>query len=90
MEYINLDKEERDIVKVIDADDFEFKSIPNVTVENRRYRRIASEALRKTKNVNIRLSEDDVLKIKAKALRKGLPYQTLISSVLHQYGNRVS
>jgi predicted DNA binding CopG/RHH family protein len=88
MDYINLDQEEQEIVNAIEADDFEFKSIPNVAAENKRYQRVAAETLRKTRNVNIRLSESDVMRLKAKAIRKGLPYQTLIASILHQYGNR--
>lgn len=40
---------------------------------------------RKNKNINIRLSEMDLERIKSRADREGLPYQTLISSVLHKY-----
>ena len=40
---------------------------------------------RKNKNINIRLSEMDLERIKSRAEREGLPYQTLISSVLHKY-----
>ncbi len=38
----------------------------------------------KKKSLNIRLFEDDIEKIKAIALEEGLPYQTLISSVIHK------
>jgi predicted DNA binding CopG/RHH family protein len=40
---------------------------------------------RKNKNINIRLSEADLERIRTKADQEGLPYQTLISSVLHKY-----
>ncbi len=39
----------------------------------------------KDKRVNIRLSSSDLLDIQAKALEEGMPYQTLIASVLHKY-----
>jgi len=39
----------------------------------------------KDKRVNIRLSSADLLDIQAKALAEGMPYQTLIASVLHKY-----
>ena len=39
----------------------------------------------KDKRVNIRLSSIDLLDIQAKALEEGMPYQTLIASVLHKY-----
>lgn len=38
----------------------------------------------KKKSLNIRLFEDDIEKIKVIALEKGIPYQTLISSVIHK------
>jgi len=39
----------------------------------------------KDKRVNIRLSAVDLMDIQAKALEEGMPYQTLIASVLHRY-----
>ena len=39
----------------------------------------------KDKRVNIRLSSVDLLDIQAKALEEGMPYQTLIASVLHKF-----
>jgi predicted DNA binding CopG/RHH family protein/uncharacterized DUF497 family protein len=42
-------------------------------------------AANKTKNINIRISEYDLEKVKQKSAGEGLPYQTLISSVIHKY-----
>ncbi|MDR1323377.1 MAG: hypothetical protein LBK68_02955 [Candidatus Margulisbacteria bacterium] len=42
-------------------------------------------AANKTKNINIRISENDLTKVKQKSAEEGLPYQTLISSVIHKY-----
>ena len=41
----------------------------------------------KKKAINIRLLESDIERIKAKSLSQGLPYQTLIGSLIHQYAN---
>ena len=45
------------------------------------------EKSRKTRSINIRISEHDLETVKRKAEREGLPYQTLISSILHKYVN---
>ena len=45
------------------------------------------ESARKSKNVNIRISETDLVKLKQRSVEEGLPYQTLISSVLHRFVN---
>jgi predicted DNA binding CopG/RHH family protein len=43
------------------------------------------EQTRKTRNINIRISEHDLAQLKRRAEEEGIPYQTLISSVLHKY-----
>jgi predicted DNA binding CopG/RHH family protein len=53
--------------------------------ELQRMRAAARATAIKDKRVNIRLSSIDLLGIQAKALEEGLPYQTLIASVLHKY-----
>jgi predicted DNA binding CopG/RHH family protein len=40
---------------------------------------------KKTKNINIRISEYDLEKLRAKSVSEGLPYQTLIASIIHKY-----
>ena len=50
-----------------------------------RMRAAARATAVKDKRVNIRLSAVDLLDIQAKALEEGMPYQTLIASVLHKY-----
>jgi len=39
----------------------------------------------KTKNINIRISAFDIEKVKQRAAEEGIPYQTLISSIIHKY-----
>jgi predicted DNA binding CopG/RHH family protein len=43
------------------------------------------EAARKSKNINIRISQNDLGRLKERSMHEGLPYQTLIASVLHKY-----
>jgi len=40
---------------------------------------------RKTRNINIRIREHDLARLKQRAEEEGVPYQTLISSILHKY-----
>lgn len=61
------------------------KSVPNAKKEIARYRGYAKAMLDKTKNVNIRISEGDLYQIKSTAAQQGIPYQTLLSSLIHQY-----
>ena len=53
--------------------------------ELERLRAAARATAIKDKRVNIRLSSGDLHDIQAKALEEGVPYQTLIASVLHKY-----
>jgi len=56
-----------------------------VTGKKREHIEAVLERGRKTKNINIRISEDDLLNLKRRAKDEGIPYQTLIASVLHKY-----
>jgi predicted DNA binding CopG/RHH family protein len=63
----------------------EWMADSNEAADIARYRAAASKALLKNKRVNIRLSSMDLEGLQAKAAQEGLPYQTLIASVLHKY-----
>ncbi len=49
------------------------------------YLTIAKNTLKKNRKINIRISENDLTALQKKAAREGIPYQTLIGSVLHKY-----
>jgi predicted DNA binding CopG/RHH family protein len=55
--------------------------------ERPRYSRYARATFRKDRRLNIRLSSKDLEAIQKRALAEGLPYQTLISSLLHKYAS---
>ncbi|MCL5675521.1 MAG: hypothetical protein M1120_00140 [Patescibacteria group bacterium] len=86
MKYFDLDQEEKEILQALEKG--KLKSAGNIAKVKKQYEQYARETLAKTKNINIRLSQKDLLKLKAKAVELGLPYQTLIASALHQYAGR--
>lgn len=65
----------------------EWQSVPNLKNEIERYASSASATLTKAKRINIRLSSRDLEDIQMRAAEEGLPYQTLIASVLHRYAS---
>ena len=83
MKYFELDKNERKLLKDFEAG--KFKTSKNAREEMTRYKHYARYTLSKSRNINIRLPDRDLQKIKALAAEKGLPYQTFISSLLHQH-----
>lgn len=67
----------------------EWQSVKNVKEQATHYQSYARATFRKDKRVNIRISEKDLLDLQKRALREGIPYQTLISSILHKYTSGV-
>lgn len=63
----------------------EFKSTAPSKVKLAKFKAAATATFLKEKRVNIRLSTPDLMDIQARALEEGLPYQTLIASVLHKF-----
>jgi predicted DNA binding CopG/RHH family protein len=82
---MKLTKEEKDLLKSVERG--EWRRIPDFEKEAKRYQESARATLRKDKRVNIRMTERDLVRIQKKAIEEGLPYQTLISSILHKYIN---
>jgi predicted DNA binding CopG/RHH family protein len=78
-----LSAEEKAIIEYVEGN--RSKSIDNIENEKKRYRQIACAQMSKKKAISIRLLESDLERIKAKSLSQGLPYQTLISALIHQY-----
>lgn len=81
-----LDIDEQNLENALNEENF--ISVPNATKEKELAAKAASNYLRKEARINIRLSKLDLDKIKEKAAYEGLPYQTLISSVLHKYASK--
>lgn len=80
---IKLDADEQALLDSFDKG--EWKSVKNFKNERDIAKKAARNTLRKDARVNIRLSSSDLIRIKQKAAFEGIPYQTLIASILHKY-----
>ena len=78
-----LDKYEKDILESYEND--EWIGVPDKNEEIKRHAGYAKATLKKDKRVNIRISKKDLEYIQRKAIEEGIPYQTLISSIIHKY-----
>ena len=79
----DLSKEERELLELVDRD--ELVRVPNVEQEVEYARQAARNTLNKTKRVNLRMTERDFHLAHVRANEEGIPYQTLLSSVIHKY-----
>ena len=80
---IKLEPSEQEISDSFDKD--EWKSVKNINREMSTAKKAAKNTLHKDARINIRLSSADLIRIKQKAAFEGVPYQTLIASILHKY-----
>jgi predicted DNA binding CopG/RHH family protein len=82
MKNIKLNKEEKQLLKAVEAGEFE-----SVLTKKRRIELVtaAKDTVRKDKRINIRISNRDLKAVQLKASEEGIPYQTLVSSVIHKY-----
>jgi len=79
----HLDKEERQILDAIESGKWELVKSKKTELEH--YARAARNTLRKDQRMNIRISRADLNRLKTRAAEEGIPYQTLVASVLHKY-----
>jgi len=80
---MDISKDEKELLRSVE--DGEWESVPDLQTELKRYQAIAKNSLKKDQRINIRLASKDLMGLQTKAMQEGLPYQTLISSVLHKY-----
>ena len=80
-----FDDYEKELIESIANDEFEIVHLS--PEELNKFKIAASNTGKKDQRMNIRMSSVDMNKLKAKALQVGIPYQTLVSSVLHKYVN---
>ena len=80
---LQLNAEEREILKSIES--WEWKSDSKSKTNMKRFQRMAKAMIQKNHRVNIRLSTLDLEGLQRRALREGIPYQTLMASVIHKY-----
>ncbi len=78
-----MDKEEKNLLKSLEGG--KWQSVKNPKAFINRLRAAAKNTMLKDQRMNIRIAKRDMDKLKARALEEGMPYQTLVSSVLHKY-----
>lgn len=76
-------KDEKALLRSVESG--EWHSVKDLKAEVRRYQGYARATLHKDRRINIRISSKDLDGVQRKALEEGIPYQTLISSVIHKY-----
>lgn len=84
MSSVELDQVEEDILGTFESGEFE-----SVLSENRKsyLTEAAAETFKKDKRINIRISSRDLSALQRRALEEGMPYQTLVASILHKYAS---
>lgn len=82
MSKAKLSQEEKALLDAVEAGEFE-----SVLTEARREElvAIAGNTFKKDKRINIRISNRDLAAVQSRAIEEGIPYQTLVSSIIHKY-----
>lgn len=80
---VRLDREEQELLESFEQD--EWRPVAGQEVELERYRQYARATFKKDMRVNIRISRKDLEALQKRAMEEGIPYQTLMASVLHKY-----
>ena len=65
----------------------EWRPVQHLAKEKENAVQAARNTLKKDKRINLRLSQKDYRQIQLKAVEEGMPYQTLIASIVHKYLN---
>ena len=82
-QFLPLDEEEEDLIRSIEND--EWIESTSASEQKKTAKEYAEATIRKDKRMNIRISERDLKNLKKRALEEGIPYQTMVSMILHKY-----
>lgn len=77
------DREEQEILEALDAGKLKRSRGAKATAKH--HQEYAEAMFRKDARINIRLPSKDLRSLQKKALAEGIPYQTLVGSILHKY-----
>jgi len=83
MNQMKLDREETELLHSYETE--EWTSTDDLEADAQIYQEYARATFRKDRRVNIRISSKDLEGIQKRALEEGIPYQTLIASIIHKY-----
>jgi predicted DNA binding CopG/RHH family protein len=82
MNKVKLSKEETVLLESVEAGNFESTM---TDARKNELRTIAANTFKKDKRINIRISNRDLIAVQSRASEEGIPYQTLVSSIIHKY-----
>ncbi len=82
MKKLQLNAEEQELLEAFESGEFK-SDMPNSRKEF--IEQSAAQTFKKDKRINIRISGRDLVAIQRRALEEGMPYQTLVASILHKY-----
>lgn len=80
-----IDQEEKDLMESIERE--EWKPVKDFDREKDKAVEAARNTLKKDKRINLRLTQKDYQQIQIRAIEEGIPYQSLIASIVHKYLN---
>ena len=79
---VAFDEEEREILRAVEAG--EWDEIPHMEAEKRRIQEFFRQGAQ-TRRMTLRITENDLYSLQIRARQEGIPYQTLMTSILHKY-----
>lgn len=82
MSKVKLSKEEQELLDSVESGEYE-----STLTDSRRkeLEAAAANTFKKDKRINIRISNRDLIAVQSRASEEGIPYQTLVSSIIHKY-----
>lgn len=80
-----LDEEEEALMDSLDNETWQ--PVANVEEEVEKAVLAARRSIKKDRRINLRLTEKDYYEIQIRAIEEGVPYQTLVASIIHKYLN---
>tara|TARA_R110002072_G_scaffold302720_1_gene487945 strand:+ start:1136 stop:1438 length:303 start_codon:yes stop_codon:yes gene_type:complete len=82
MSKVRLSKEEKKLLDSVESGDF----VSTLTkARKEELEAVATNTFKKDKRINIRISNRDLIAVQSRASEEGIPYQTLVSSIIHKY-----
>ena len=82
MSKVKLSKDEKKLLDAVESGEFE----STLTKARRKeLEATATNTFKKDKRINIRISNRDLIAVQSRASEEGIPYQTLVSSIIHKY-----
>jgi predicted DNA binding CopG/RHH family protein len=82
MSKLRLSKEEKKLLESVESGDYESTL---TDIRRKELEGTATNTFRKDKRINIRISNRGLIAVQSRASEEGIPYQTLVSSIIHKY-----